>query len=115
MAIQTIEKTAKNLVLTVQDYSLFAWRAFTNLYRPPIYWPEFLVQADIIGFGSISIVVLTGLSTGGVLALQSAATLSAFGATAVTGEFRQPDHDPRTGPDTHRSDGLRPQRQLHGQ
>jgi phospholipid/cholesterol/gamma-HCH transport system permease protein len=87
MAIQTIEKTAKNLVLTVQDYSLFAWRAFTNLYRPPIYWPEFLVQADIIGFGSISIVVLTGLSTGGVLALQSAATLSAFGAAAITGRF----------------------------
>jgi phospholipid/cholesterol/gamma-HCH transport system permease protein len=87
MAIQTIEKTAQNLVLTVQDYSLFAWRAFTNLYRPPIYWPEFLVQADIIGFGSISIVVLTGLSTGGVLALQSAATLSAFGAAAITGRF----------------------------
>jgi phospholipid/cholesterol/gamma-HCH transport system permease protein len=82
-----IEKTAKNLVLTVQDYSLFAWRAFTNLYRPPIYWPEFLIQADIIGFGSLSIVILTGFFTGGVLALQSAATLSAFGATAVTGEF----------------------------
>ena len=70
MAIQAIEKTVKNLVLTVQDYSLFAWRAFTNLYRPPIYWSEFLIQADIIGFGSLSIVVLTGLSTGGVLALQ---------------------------------------------
>ena len=87
MAIQTIEKTAKNLVLTVQDYSLFAWRAVTNLFRPPIYWPEFLVQSDIIGFGSQPIVVLSGLSTGGVLALQSAATLSSFGATAITGQF----------------------------
>jgi phospholipid/cholesterol/gamma-HCH transport system permease protein len=87
MAIETIDKTAKRLVLTVQDYSLFAWRAFTNLYRPPIYWPEFLIQADIIGVGSLSIVILAGLSTGGVLALQSAATLSAFGATAVTGQF----------------------------
>ena len=87
MAIRMIENTAKNLVLTVQDYSLFAARAFSNLYRPPIYWPEFLIQADIIGFGSLSIVILSGLSTGGVLALQSAATLSAFGATAVTGQF----------------------------
>jgi phospholipid/cholesterol/gamma-HCH transport system permease protein len=87
MAIQSIEKTAKNLVLTVQDYSLFAWRAFTNLYHTPIYWPEFLLQADIIGFGSLPIVVLSGLSTGGVLALQSAATLSSFGATAITGQF----------------------------
>ena len=87
MAIDAIEKTAKNLILTVQDYALFAWRAFTNLYRPPIYWPEFLIQADIIGFGSLSIVILTGLSTGGVLALQSSATLAAFGATAITGQF----------------------------
>jgi phospholipid/cholesterol/gamma-HCH transport system permease protein len=87
MAIDRIERTAKQIVLTVQDYSLFAWRAFLNLYHPPIYWPEFLVQADIIGVGSLSIVVLSGLSTGGVLALQSAATLSAFGATAITGQF----------------------------
>ncbi len=87
MAIDRIEKTAQNLVLTVQDYSLFALRAFLNLFRPPIYWQDFLIQADIIGFGSLSIVVLTGLATGGVLALQSAATLSAFGATAITGQF----------------------------
>jgi phospholipid/cholesterol/gamma-HCH transport system permease protein len=87
MAIRMVENYAKNIVLTVQDYSLFAVRAFTNLYRPPIYWPEFLIQADIIGVGSLLIVILSGVSTGGVLALQSAATLSAFGATAVTGQF----------------------------
>jgi len=87
MAIHTIEITAKKLVLTVQDYSLFAWRAVTNLYHPPIYWSEFLVQSDIIGFGSLPIVILSALSTGGVLALQSSATLAAFGATAVTGQF----------------------------
>ena len=87
MAIPMIERTAKQLVLTVQDYSLFAYRAVMNIVRPPVYWPEFLVQSDIIGVGSLSIVVLAGLSTGGVLALQSAATLSDFGATAVTGQF----------------------------
>lgn len=77
----------KSVVLTVQDYSLFAWRAFGNLFRPPIYFIDFLIQSDIIGFGSIPIVVLSGFFTGGVLALQSAATLSNFGATAVTGQF----------------------------
>jgi phospholipid/cholesterol/gamma-HCH transport system permease protein len=87
MPLETIDRTLKKLVLTVQDYSLFAYRAFMNLFRPPIYWPEFLMQADIIGVGSTSIVVLAGISTGGVLALQSASTLSAFGATAVTGRF----------------------------
>jgi phospholipid/cholesterol/gamma-HCH transport system permease protein len=87
MATNTIDRTAKQLVLTVQDYSLFAHRAVINLFRPPRYWPEFLVQSDIIGFGSASIVLLSGFFTGGVLALQSAATLAAFGATGLTGRF----------------------------
>jgi phospholipid/cholesterol/gamma-HCH transport system permease protein len=56
-------------------------------FRPPIYWTDFLIQSDIIGFGSLPIVILSGFFTGGVLALQSSATLSAFGATAVTGQF----------------------------
>jgi phospholipid/cholesterol/gamma-HCH transport system permease protein len=87
MALHTIDKTAKQLVLTVQDYSLFVYRAVMDFARPPIYWADFLIQSDIIGVGSMAIVVLVGFFTGGVLALQSAATLSAFGATAVTGRF----------------------------
>ena len=42
---------------------------------------------DIIGVGSLPIVILSGFFTGGVLSLQSLATLSAFGATAITGQF----------------------------
>jgi phospholipid/cholesterol/gamma-HCH transport system permease protein len=87
MAINTIDRTAKQIVLTLQEYSLFAGRAFLNLFRPPIYWTDFLMQSDIIGVGSVPIVILSGFFTGGVLALQSAATLSEFGATAVTGQF----------------------------
>jgi phospholipid/cholesterol/gamma-HCH transport system permease protein len=87
MALETIDRTAKGLVLTVQEYSLFAYRGLTNLFRPPVYWPDFLTQSDIIGVGSVSIVLLAGFFTGGVLALQSAATLAQFGATAVTGRF----------------------------
>jgi phospholipid/cholesterol/gamma-HCH transport system permease protein len=87
MATNTIDRTAKQLVYTVQDYSLFSWRAFMNLFSPPRYWPDYLIQSDIIGVGSTAIVLLSGFFTGGVLALQSAATLSQFGATAVTGRF----------------------------
>ncbi len=87
MAIISIETAVKQTILTVQDYSLFAWRAFLNLFRPPVYLTDFLVQSDVIGFGSIPIVVLSGFFTGGVLALQSAATLANFGATAITGQF----------------------------
>jgi phospholipid/cholesterol/gamma-HCH transport system permease protein len=87
MAFQSIEQTAKNIVGTVQEYSLFAWRGTINLFSPPVYWSDFLIQSDIIGVGSTSIVLLSGFFTGGVLALQSASTLAQFGATAVTGRF----------------------------
>ena len=87
MALETIDRTVKGIVLTVQEYSKFAWRAVANLFSPPVYWTDFLLQADIIGVGSFIIVVLAGFFTGAVLAVQSAATLAQFGATAVTGRF----------------------------
>jgi len=87
MQTNTIDRTAKQIVLAVQEYTLFAWRAILNLFSPPIYWTDFLIQSDIIGVGSLSIVVLSGFFTGCVLALQSTATLQAFGATSVTGRF----------------------------
>jgi phospholipid/cholesterol/gamma-HCH transport system permease protein len=87
MAIEAINRAAKNFVLTVQDYSLFALRAVLNFFSAPVYWTDIIQQADIIGVGSIVIVVFAGFFTGGVLAVQSAATLAQFGATAVTGRF----------------------------
>src|SRR3954449_11608549 len=87
MALETIDRAAKSTVLAVQDYSKFAYRTVANLFSPPIYWTDFLLQADIIGVGSLLIVVLAGFFTGAVLAVQSAATLAQFGATSVTGRF----------------------------
>lgn len=87
MAFERIDNAAKGLVLTVQDYSLFALRAVSNLFSPPVYWADLILQSDIIGVGSAMIVIFAGFFTGGVLAVQSAATLAAFGATAVTGRF----------------------------
>ena len=87
MPVDKIERIAKELVLTVQDYSLFAYRAVRNLFSRPIYWVDFLLQAEIIGVGSAAIVLLAGFFTGAVLAVQSAATLAQFGATSVTGRF----------------------------
>src|ERR1700679_1279375 len=87
MAIGIIERTAKDIVLTVQEYTLFAQRSVINVFRPPRYWTDFLIQCNIVGVGSSAIVLLSGFFTGGVLALQSQATLSQFGATAVTGRF----------------------------
>jgi len=87
MALATIDRTAKQFVLTVQDFTLFGFRAVSNLFSRPIYWSDFVLQGDIIGVGSGMIVLFAGFFTGGVLAVQSAATLASFGATAVTGRF----------------------------
>jgi phospholipid/cholesterol/gamma-HCH transport system permease protein len=87
MPFEPIDRAAKQFVWTVQEYSLFVSRAVLNLFSPPIYWSDVILQCDIIGVGSTLIVVFAGFFTGGVLAIQSAATLSQFGATAVTGQF----------------------------
>jgi phospholipid/cholesterol/gamma-HCH transport system permease protein len=74
-------------VLAVQEYSLLSWTALINIFRRPFYWVDLYTQADLIGVGSVPIVILTGFFTGGVLALNSATTLAQFGAKAVTGEL----------------------------
>ena len=110
-----IERTAKELVLTVQDYSLFAYRAFMNLFRPPIYWSEFLMQADIIGVGSL-------VHRGALRPLHRRRAGAAIGGHALglrRHRHHRPiclaHHDPRTGPGADRRHGQRPQRLLDGQ
>src|SRR5438552_3947613 len=78
---------AKDTVLAVQDYSGLAARSLGNLFRKPLYVPDAIQQADIIGVGSLPLVVLTGTFTGAVLALDTQATLSQFGALSLTGEL----------------------------
>ena len=71
----------------VQDFALLAYRTMTGLLRKPRYLDDLVMQMDIIGTGSILIVMLTGFFTGGVMALQSAKALKAFGAVNLTGQL----------------------------
>jgi phospholipid/cholesterol/gamma-HCH transport system permease protein len=86
-ALATLDRAARKGVSAVQQYALISGRALGNLFQRPFYGADILTQADIIGVGSIPIVILTGFFTGGVLALQSASTLAQFGAAAVTGQL----------------------------
>jgi phospholipid/cholesterol/gamma-HCH transport system permease protein len=86
-AIATLDRAAKKGVSAFQQYALISGRALGNLFQRPFYGADIITQADIIGVGSIPIVILTGFFTGGVLALQSASTLAQFGAAAVTGQL----------------------------
>src|SRR5690349_14163305 len=77
----------KNFVLAVQEWTYLAARSIANLFRQPRYLADTMQQADLIGVGSLPIVVLTGFFTGAVLALQSSATLSKFGSLSLTGQL----------------------------
>jgi phospholipid/cholesterol/gamma-HCH transport system permease protein len=72
-------------VKEVQDISFLTARAFFSAFRRPYYFRDILQQMDSIGVGSIPVVLATGFFTGAVLALQSAKTLSTFGAVGETG------------------------------
>jgi phospholipid/cholesterol/gamma-HCH transport system permease protein len=78
---------AKSKVLAVQEYSLLAWQSIANIFRHPRYIADTLQQADIIGFGSLPIVLAACFFTGAALALNSAASLSRFGAINVIGQL----------------------------
>jgi len=74
-------------VYEVQESTLMAGRAFRRALSKPHYLREIITQMDLIGVGSIMIIVLTGVFTGGILALNTIPTLKTFGATAKTGEL----------------------------
>jgi len=82
-----IESTLKSVVWSVQEYTIYTWRAVLCLFSPPVYWTDTLVQADTIGAGSALIVALTGFFLGAVLALESDSLLAGFGATGYMGRF----------------------------
>jgi phospholipid/cholesterol/gamma-HCH transport system permease protein len=87
MPFATPEVFAKRIVTSVQDYSLLSWRAVANLFSKPRYVADIFTQMDLIGVGSMPIVVLTGFFTGCVLALQAAVSLKEFGAVNMTGRL----------------------------
>src|SRR5579863_5176512 len=78
---------AKEKILAVQEYSSLAGRAIGSLFRTPTYFADMVYQADLIGFGSLPIVVLTGFFIGGALALNSASTLERFGSLSLIGQL----------------------------
>ena len=76
----------KRRILHVQEYALLCARSVSNLFSPPYYASDVLDQMDIIGVGSLPIVLLTGFFIGAVMVLQTAAQFERFGQTALTAD-----------------------------
>jgi phospholipid/cholesterol/gamma-HCH transport system permease protein len=82
-----IETQLKKAALEVQEYVRLVAAACRGVFTRPIYRHDIIEQFDLIGIGSMTVVLLTGFFTGAVLALQSGLTLDQFGARPVVGRL----------------------------
>jgi phospholipid/cholesterol/gamma-HCH transport system permease protein len=73
-------------VYELQETSIMLWRSIAGLRKRPRYFGELIDQMDVIGVGSLPIIVLTGFFTGGVLILQAYPTLAYYGAQSQAGQ-----------------------------
>jgi phospholipid/cholesterol/gamma-HCH transport system permease protein len=78
-------ETIKLWVFEVQQFFHLCGRTLSALFTRPRFPQEIILQMDAMGVGSLNIVVLTGLFTGMVLALQTALSLETFGAKNYVG------------------------------
>jgi phospholipid/cholesterol/gamma-HCH transport system permease protein len=77
----------KKAALEVQDYVRLVTATFGGVFTRPFYRHDVIEQFDLIGWGSLTVVLLAGLFTGMALASQSGLTLDQFGATPVVGRL----------------------------
>ncbi len=73
-------------LLAVQEFYVLAGGALRNVFRTPHYSDDIFLQMDLIGVGSLPIVVLTGFFSGAVMALQMARALQQYGQVGKTGQ-----------------------------
>ena len=81
-----IEKIKSGL-LEVQEYVRLCFAAAEGAVSKPFYPRDVIEQIDVIGLGSLTVVLLTGFFTGAVLALQSSMVLDQFGAKPYVGRL----------------------------
>ena len=87
MELVSPSEFAKEKVLAVQEYASLSWNSIASLFGHPRYFADMVQQSDLIGWGSLPIVVLAGGFTGAVLALNSANTLERFGSLSLIGQL----------------------------
>ena len=72
-------------IAAFQEFLFLAGRAFLNIVRSPHYYDDVFLQMDIIGVGSLPIVLPTGFLSGAIIALQMSRALSTYGANSEVG------------------------------
>lgn len=77
----------KKAALETQEYVRLVMGGLRALVSPPFYRHDIVEQFDIIGVGSLTVVLLTGVFTGMALASQGGMTLDQFGGRPVVGRL----------------------------
>ena len=85
--VARVDDWLRGTALGVYEYFTLGTRAVRFVVARPFYWRDTLTQMDRMGVGSVPILLLTGLFTGMVLALQSAVALERFGADIYVGSL----------------------------
>ncbi len=75
----------KSPVLAFQEFIRLSGRAIAGIPRKPYYMDDLFIQMDLIGVGSLPVVILTGFFSGAVMALQMSRALQTYGATSQVG------------------------------
>ena len=84
---ERLADASKHKLRAVQEYFSLAGKALRFAFVRPFYGQDLVQQMDEIGVKSLGIVLLTGLFTGMVLALQTSVQLKTFGATMFIGRL----------------------------
>jgi phospholipid/cholesterol/gamma-HCH transport system permease protein len=87
LAVVAFVDWLKRALFEVQEYVKLTGAVGRALVTRPFYFRDVVEQFNAIGVGSLTVVLLTGLFTGAVLALQSGLTLDQFGARSVVGRL----------------------------
>ena len=85
--VRSINNWLKSRVLEVQEFVIFMANASKGLYKKPRYWHDFFDYMDIMGVGSIPIVLIAGGCVGALITLETLAARRAFGAYVLLGKL----------------------------
>jgi len=81
-----IGKVLKKPVFILQDYSLLAIHSVRVIFTTTRYSGDLVEQMDLIGVGSLLIIIVALLCVGGVIVLNAASQFTRFGETVLTGD-----------------------------
>ena len=81
-----IGKALKMPIFYLQDYSLLAIHSVRVIFSTTRYSADLVEQIDLIGAGSLPIIVVALACVGGVIVLNAASQFKRFGETVLTGD-----------------------------